>query len=424
VEADIRGAASSGVAALILALASAAAARAEPADALSAIFGPQTLHGLVEARAAVADGEKSWLDQGFGKASVSGDGSVLAFDQAALEWKPSFGFAVSGDVTVLAQPHLNPAVDLGEAYLKLKAPPTTSGLRLAGRLGVFYPPVSLENDGIAWTPPDMLSASALDSWIGEEVKVGGAEVTLQQRFGGHELEATASVFGWNDTSGTLLTFRGWALHDVRAGIFTAYKLPPLSPFARLFQPPKDYPFVELDRRPGYYGRLEWRPPAPVAVHVFFYDNGGNRTAIDEDHQWAWETRFFEAGARWEPREDVRVLAQMVNGETIMGYPMGGHRWFDMGFRSAYLLAQKRFGDDTVSGRIDAFDTRDRTFRTIDDNQENGWALTAAWRHRLASHIDLIVEAQQVDSKRNARRLVGENPKQAQSVLQTALRLSF
>jgi hypothetical protein len=409
---------------LILALAPAAAARAGPADALSAVFGPQTVHGFVEVRAAAADGEKSWLDQGFGKTSVSGDAPALAFDQAALEWKPSFGFALSGDFTFLAQPHVVPALDIGEAYLKLKAPPTPSGQRFSGRVGVFYPPVSLENDGVAWTPPDMLSASALNSWIGEEVKVGGAEFTLQQRLGAHELEATAGVFGWNDTSGTLLTFRGWALHDTRAGIFTVYKLPPLSAFARLFQPREDYPFVELDRRAGYYGRLEWRPPAPVAIHVFFYDNGGNRTALDEERQWAWETRFFEAGARWQPRDDVRVLAQLVNGETIMGYSMGGHRWFNMGFQSAYILAQKQTGADTVSGRIDGFATRDRTFRRIDDNQESGWALTASWRHPLVRHVDLIVEAQHVDSKRNARRLVGEDPKQTQSVLQTALRFSF
>jgi hypothetical protein len=291
-------------------------------------------------------------------------------------------------------------------------------------VGVFYPPVSLENDGVAWTPPDMLSASALDSWIGEEVKVGGAELTVQQRLDGHEIEASAAVFGWNDTAGTLLTFRGWALHDTRAGILTAYKLPPLSAFAQRFQSDETYPFLELDRRPGYYGRLEWRPPAPVAVHAFFYDNGGDRTSKNADDQWSWETRFFEAGLRWEPAPDLRVLAQVMNGETIMGYRFPGGRWFDMGFQSAYLLAQKRLGEDVVSGRIDAFRTRDRTFRDIDDNQEDGWALTASWRHPLARHVDLILEAQHVDSKRNARRLVGEDPKQAQTVLQSALRLSF
>jgi len=408
--------------ALILAFGPAGHARAQAAPALSDIVGPQTFHGFAEVRAAAADGETSWREGGFGKTAASK--GVSLDGQAALEWKPSFGFAVSGDVTVLAQRHVTPGIDIGEAYLKVKAPPLASGARISARVGVFYPPISLENDGVAWITPSMLSASALNSWVGEEVKVGGLEVTAQQRFGGHEIEATAAVFGWNDTSGTLLTFRGWALHDTRAGIYTSYDLPPLSPFAKLFQPDETYPFLDLDRRPGYYGRLEWRPPAPVAVHAFFYDNGGNRTGIDTEHQWAWETRFFEAGARWEPSDDVRVLAQLMNGETVMGYRIPGGHWFDMGFQSAYVLAQKRLGGDTVSGRIDAFSTRDRTFRALDDNQENGWALTASWRRPLARHLDLIVEAQRVDSKRNARRLVGEDPKQTQTVLQTALRASF
>jgi hypothetical protein len=407
---------------LILAFGHAGSARAQAASALSDVFGPQAFHGLLEVRGAAADGETSWLKGGFGKTSAS-DGTSLD-GQAALEWKPAFGFALSGDVTVLAQRHVDPGVDVGEAYLKLKAPPLAADTRVSGRIGVFYPPVSLENDGVAWTSPDMLSASALNSWVGEEVKVGGLEATVRQRLGEHELEATLAVFGWNDTAGTLLTFRGWALHETRAGIQTSYELPPLSPFARLFQEDETYPFRELDRRPGYYGRLEWRPPAPVALHAFFYDNGGDRTSVDSEKQWSWETRFFEAGARWEPRADVRVLAQLMNGETIMGYRTPAGRWFDMGFQAAYLLAQKRIGNDTVSGRIDAFRTRDRTFRRIDDNQENGWAVTASWRHRLAAHVDLIVEAQHVDSKRNARRLVGEDPKQPQSLLQSALRFSF
>lgn len=409
---------------MVLALAAPGDARAQAAETLSGLFAPETFHGLLEGRLATADGERSWVQQGFGKTSVSGHDTALQFDQAALEWKPSLGFAFSADVTVLAQRHVEHDIDVGEAFLKFRAPPTADGTRISARLGVFYPPVSLENDGVAWTPPDMLSASALDSWIGEEVKMLGAEATVQHRFGAHEFEATAAVFGWNDTAGTLLTFRGWALHDTRAGVRTAYGLPAMSPFARLFQPDDTYPFRELDGRPGYYGRLEWRPPAPVALHVFFYDNGGDRTSVDSEGQWAWETRFFEAGARWEPSPDVRVMAQLMNGETIMGYSTAGGRWFDMGFQSAYVLAQKKLADDTISGRIDVFRTRDRTFRNLDDNQENGWALTGSWRHRLARHVDLIVEAQHVDSKRNLRRLVGEDPKQDQTLLQSAIRLSF
>jgi hypothetical protein len=411
-----------GLALLILACAGVGEARAQ-ADILST----DTLHGLVEARVAAVDGERSWLDRGFGKTGLSGgrnDWRADAdFTQAALEWRPRFNFALSGVVTALIQPDLSPSVDLGEAYLKLKASPNPVG-RFSGRIGIFYPPVSLEHDGVAWTTPDMLSGSALNSWIGEEVKVMGAEATFQRNLGGHEIEATAAVFGWNDTSGTLLTFRGWAMHGVRTGVSTDFGLPPLSPFAAMFQPSKTYPFRELDNRAGYYGRLEWRPPAPVSFNALYYDNAGNRIAVDSEGQWAWETRFLNFGMKWEPNETTKVLAQAMTGETLMGYRMRGALWFDMGFRSAYILASHRLGEDTLSARIDGFRTTDRSFQTVDDNAEHGWALTAAWRHRLTPHADLILEAQHLDSSRAARLLAGDAPKQQQTLLQTALRLSF
>src|SRR5947207_15511870 len=96
--------------ALILALGHAGACDAQ-ANPLSDIFSPDSFHGLAEVRAAAADGERSWLDGGFGKTSVSGDGPALKATQAALEWKPAFTFALSGDVTLLAQSGVPPAVD-------------------------------------------------------------------------------------------------------------------------------------------------------------------------------------------------------------------------------------------------------------------------------------------------------------------------
>jgi hypothetical protein len=170
--------------------------------------------------------------------------------------------------------------------------------------------------------------------------------------------------------------------------------------------------------------LEWRPPAPVSFNALYYDNAGNRIAVDSEGQWAWETRFLNFGMKWEPNETTKVLAQAMTGETLMGYRMRGALWFDMGFRSAYILASHRLGEDTLSARIDGFRTTDRSFQTVDDNAEHGWALTAAWRHRLTPHADLILEAQHLDSSRAARLLAGDAPKQQQTLLQTALRLSF
>ena len=394
-----------------------------PGAARAQVLAPETLHGLVDLRLSAASGERGWLDGGFGKTQVSGGHGLEAeLAEASLEWRPRFNFAVSAVVTAHLQPRLDPEVDLGEAFLQVRGPPGPAG-RLSARAGLFYPPVSLEHDGVAWTTPDMLSASAINSWIGEEVKVAGVEATATRMLGEHEVSATAAVFGWNDTSGTLLSFRGWALHGVKAGSATSLPLPPLSGFMRNRQARVSDPFYELDRRAGYYGRVEWRPPAPVALNALYYDNAGDRRAV-EARQWAWETRFLNLGARWEPDERTRVLAQAMNGETLMGFRTPYGLWLDMGFSSAYLLAQRDVGEHTLSARLDWFETRDRTFQAADNNDEDGWALTGAWRQRLTPHADVLVEAMHVASSRPSRTLTGEAAEQDQTVLQTALRLRF
>ena len=270
----------------------------------------------------------------------------------------------------------------------------------------------------------MLTASAANSWIGEEVKVLGVEGTLEHQFGDHQVSAAAGVFGWNDTSATLLTFRGWALGSVKAPTRHEFELPALSPFMAARQGDETYPYRELDGRAGYYGRIEWRPPAPVVLDAFYYDNAGDRTAVDGDRQWSWETRFLDLGMKAELGDKTRILAQAMHGETYMGYRYLGQTWVDLEFSTAYVEARRAFGEDALTGRLDWFSVDDRSLKAIDNNDEDGWAATAAWRQHLTSHADLLFEALYVTSKRPARAYAGEPAKQDQAVLQSALRLSF
>lgn len=397
------------------------------AHAQSSLFGPETFSGMAELRFAAADGERSWVEGGFGKTAISGGGNDAAgrlqLSQAVLEWKPRLNFALGATVTGQYQADVHPGLDLGEAYLTWKAPPGGFA-RFSGRAGLFYPPVSLEHGGVAWTSPDVLTASAGASWIGEEVKVVGLETTATRDFDGHRISATAAVFGYNDTSGTLLSFRGWALHGVRAGLDTAFPLPPLSRFMSTRQADETYPVRELDGRAGYYGRIAWRPPAPMTLSAFYYDNAGDRTSV-EDGQWAWETRFAAVSLTYDLTDSTTLQAQALNGETLMGYRFQGvHRWIDMGYRAGYLQLVRRLGEDTVTGRLDVFETNDRTLRVLDNNDETGWALTGAWRHRLSPHADLLLEASHVNSARPSRAYGGVGSQQSQTVGQTALRLSF
>jgi hypothetical protein len=408
------------------ALALAAATRAPAAE----LFGEDSLHGFAELRLAGADAERGWLDGRFGKAGVSGGAhggwrGKADLSQAVFEWRPRLSFALGAVVSAQYQAGVHPGLDLDEAYLQFKAPPSPAG-RLSLRAGLFYPPVSLEHGGPGWTTTELLSASALNSWIGEEVKVVGAEATWRRRLGAHELSASGALFGWNDTSGTLLTFRGWALHGVRSGPQTEFELPPLSAFMRVRQADETYPQWELDHRVGWYGRLEWRPPAPMVLAAFHYDNRGNRIAVRE-LQWSWETRFDVASLDWRPTATTRVRAQALAGRTWMGYATP-QTWADVSFRSGYVMATRALGADGSAGaaslRLDAFDARDHTWIVADDNAEHGWAATAGLRRPLAPWADLLLEAQRIDSTRSARALAGEPPHKVQTVLQSAVRLHF
>lgn len=390
------------------------------ARAQSDLISREAFRGLADIRLVAVDGDRSWLDNGFGKTGAVESGVEVS--EIALAWSPRINFALSAVVSAEYQPRLSPDLDWGEAYLKLQAPPNGLG-RITGRAGLYYPQISLEHAEPLWATRDTLSASAINSWIGEEVKVAGVEASLEREVGAHALKGTVGVFGANDTSGTLLTFRGWALHGLKAGPETALDLPPLSAFMLYKQAGKTIPVLELDDRPGYYGRLEWRPPAPVVFDAFYYDNGGNRIAVDA-LQWSWETRFLNLGVRWDVDERTRVLAQAMSGETLMGYRLPAGHWVDMGFHAVYLLAARDFGAHTLTGRLDWFETNDRTFRIIDNNDETGWAATAAWRHHLSDHADLVVEAQHVASKRPSRALAHIPAQQDETLVQAALRLGF
>jgi hypothetical protein len=211
---------------------------------------------------------------------------------------------------------------------------------------------------------------------------------------------------------------------VKSPVRHEFELPPLSPFMSVRQGDETYTFRELDNRAGYYARLQWRPPAPVTVEALYYDNGGDGTSVDSDRQWSWDTRFLNLGVRGDMGERTRITAQAMSGVTLMGYRYQGQRWIDVAFHAAYLEASRAYGDDALTGRLDWFDTRDRTLKTLDNTDETGWAATAAWRHRLAPHADLIFEAMRLNSDRPSRAYGHVAPSQNQTVLQSALRLSF
>jgi hypothetical protein len=397
-------------------------ASAGSASAQADLFSLDTFSGLVDVRLAAANGEKSWIDGGLGKARFGDDHQGLRLGEAALVWNPRFTDTVSAVVVAESQDGQRHLVDLGEGYLAYRTRPGSS-LRLSARAGVFYPPISLEHDGLDWSVPDTITPSAINTWVAEETKVVGVEATIRRSLGGQTFSFTAGGFKNGDTSGTELTFRGWALHDVKSPVFGRFPLPPLTTRMAQRQAPSTTPLAEIDGRIGYYGRIEWRPSSVLAFDLFGYENEGDRTSVDTNREWSWETRFWNLGVRLD-LDAVAVKAQVMTGETLMGYSNANGIWADVGFEAAYVSASSALGPGSATVRYDHFSTTDRTNKATDNNAEHGWSGLAAYRWDVRPNAQIVFEALYIDSFRRDRTRFAQDARQKQTVVQTAFRHQF
>ena len=393
------------------------------------IFSLRTFSLVLDGRLAGADGGPSWLDRGFGKTRFDGDTDgdfqpALMPMQATLVWQPRFFGGLGATVSGGWQRDQEEPLDIMEAFLSFRPSPQAR-TRFHARAGIFWPNISLEHAGAAWSVTESITPSAINSWISEEVKVLGLEATLTTMLAGHQLSLTGAAFGFNDTSGTLLSFRGWALHDLNATVFGHFPLPPLNAFMTNAQEDRTKSFIEIDDRVGFYGNVEWRPPWPFGVNLFYYDNRGDPTVFNQNLQWGWRTRFWNLGVNADLGPSTRLLAQAMTGDTIMGLPgTTGVFWVETRFRSAYLLVRHDFGQATLTGRFDWFHTRERGRRMDPTESEDGWSIMAASRVRLNDQTNLFVEGLHVSSERGVRARIGQRPTENQTVLQAGLRFSF
>ncbi len=399
------------------------------------IISADTFSVIIDTRLVLVDGANSWIDGGFGKTRFDGtDDADYQFNaypvEASLIWQPRFTSTIMGNVSAAYQQghDRDEKFDVMEGYLTF-IPPRRGNTNFSLKAGYYWPEISLEHaTGGAWSTVYTITPSAINSWVGEEVKVIGAEATLYQTIGKVDLSATAGVFGFNDTSGTLLSFRGWALHDIKSTLFGQFKLPPLNPFMTGAQEPVTRSVLEIDDKPGFYGRLEVRPSSRVVLNAFYYDNRGVPEKFTESLQWGWRTRFWNLGAVVDLGPSTRLLAQGMTGTTQMGFiPRNATRyWVDTRYSSAYALLTHRFGEIAVSGRAELFKTRERGSRMVPaDENEDGWAATLAGRMPIDRLFTLFVEALHIESERGARATrLGIPAKETQNMLQAALRFRW
>ena len=380
-------------------------------------------------RLVAVDGERSWVDGGFGKLRSGSDGDFKLQPQlgnASLVWKPQLGWSLGAVVVGEVQGGQRTDAGLSQAYLTYRAM-RGSKLGFSARAGLMWPPVSLEHESADWHVKDSITPSAINSWIGEEVRPVAAEATVTAEFGASKLRATAAVMAANDTAGTLLTFRGWALHDRTTLAFRRQPLPPFDGPIAFIQAPFTHPLLDVAHgfasRPGYYAKLSWQAPVPLRIELFRYDNRANPEVANSDLEWGWRTSFTHVGAVAELGSGAELKVQALQGRTRMGYPDPLKRFVDGRFRAAFALLSKPFGKIVVSGRVDAFGTRNRGADVGPEYDDSGWSAMLAAR-RDWTHFTGLLELLHVSSKRSGRDEAGLVPRQEQTQLQAEVRMHW
>ncbi len=384
-----------------------------------------TLHGYADIRAVVPTDETSWNDGGLGKSRYGGGSGIEArFAGAALAgtWQFAPSWLAVADMRVQAD--ASPHVDLLDVYLRFR-PASMTPWRWSLKLGAFFPPISLENDGIGWTSTWTLTPSAINSWVGEELRTIGAEFSVEHRGDAGTLEAGGAVFTGNDPAGELLFARGWSLSDLTSGIGTHVREPDVYTLFTGSTVPVGYkPFGEIDHRLGWYADASWKSPAYGQVTLMRYDNRADpKTYQDyEDRQvFAWHTRFWSLGAKTRIG-DVVLIAQAMNGTTI--FEPAPDFSLEARFQSAYLLAGWDRGAWRPALRIDFFNLYQSPTVLDSPLSEHGNALTLALNWRPRDWLRVTGEMLRIDSVRAQRLLEGLSARQIDNQVQLGVRVLF
>ena len=374
---------------------------------LAAVAQDFSLHGYVDGRLVAAPGETGWARGGLGK-SRFGDGGVQArFGGAALVGTAQLTPALLAVATLQAQDTDRRTLDVLEAYLRYR-PVSTSRWRGSLQAGAFFPPVSLENDAIGWTSPWTLTPSAINSWVGEELRVFGAEVQLERRGETSTWQLRSALFQRNDPAGNLLAIRGWSLSDLTYGVGSRLREPDAMVREEGDEPPQRYdPFRRIGSHWGGYAELTWRAPGRRRISLMHYDNRADPAAhvpyAGGDRLYAWHTDFWNLGASTDAGP-ISWIAQAIDGSTTIE-PVAGRR-FTTRYRAAFLLAGWNRGAWRPALRVDHFSTHSPPEVPGMRAGEHGTAVTAALNWRPRTWLRLTAELLRIDSTRTARREFG------------------
>jgi hypothetical protein len=299
------------------------------------------------------------------------DDALSAQIQVGLDWRPSPWFG--GHVHLLARNESDDSkrgrVGVVQAYLDQNFQRGEHRVRLME--GAFFLPTSRENIDALWETPYTITSSALNSWMGEELRPVGVDAAYTFR---RSWTGAVTLFTGNDTFGSFPAERGWALRDHWA--LLGEHLPVDEEYFTSVS-------AENDDRLGWSARGRWNNDH-ASVQLTHLDNRSD--ALEHHHElFDWYTRFDILGADYTIG-DWNIAAEYGWGVTDI--IIEGEGRFRTDLSASYLLVSRRLANGRVSLRGDVF--------TRDDATDH--ALTAAYfwspRGKLRTGIEAIVASEE------------------------------
>ncbi|HVV64269.1 MAG TPA: hypothetical protein VHC42_02285 [Rhizomicrobium sp.] len=375
--------------------------------------------GYGDARLVMPPSTESYIDGGLGKLRYSNGDEVFQPGDVIGEGR----LLVVPELTMVATGRINVqyglVADLLEGYLRYR-PVSTTQWRWSVKVGAFFPPLSLENQQVGWSTFWTITPSAINSWVGEELRTIGAEAMLEWRHESGPVTLTGAVFGWNDPAGVMIADRGWTFDDRYAGLFEHSRLPDATGVLLDESPPLYAQlFTEMDDSPGWYADLSWEPENIGGFEVMRYDNEADPTVV-KDGQVAWRTRFWDVGFQKQMGK-ITLLSQAMSGNTFIQPSPFYSQSTD--FKSAYVLLGYDMDAWWAAARFDVFQTRtEASFPSV--LNEDGHAVTVSLNWLPAQWIRLGGELLWIDDRRDERALDGESPQKYETQLQLLARVYF
>ena len=367
--------------------------------------------GYLSGREAYVKAPPSWTHGGFGRFDVGADSAgdhatrATGLAQIGAEWAPAKWFTAHAQLLGRAEPSGTKGKRVGvvEAYAELHTD------RWRVRAGEFFLPTSRENSDPLWTSPYTITWSALNSWMGQEVRPIGADVQFSPNF-----YATLGVtaFRGNDTMGTLPAARGWTFSSRLTVYDEEVAVPPPEGSPRPIGP-------DLDGKWGHSERIRVQLPERALLQLTHLDNRAE--LVERRGQTPWMTKFDHAGAQLGTTGPATLAAEWLSGQTTVGFPGGT---FTLDFDTVYLLGSYKMGRQRLSGRIERFSTRSHARFNPDFSREHGHTVTVAWFQEPSDHLRYGLEGVKADGNRPGLTGIGAGVNTGGTLITAEVRYKF